>query len=425
MRILFITHCFPPLAVTASHRSYGWARAWADAGHDVHVVTPEKYAFDGEPNLDLPCDGITIHEARYAGRFIARRAAADGAPAGDAIDGSRWSRLKRVTRRLRFAAGDIADPRLWAVPALIDTAAAAIRDAPFDVLVSTYGPASAHIAASRIAAKTGLPWVADYQDLWSQPYGAPRRSRLREDLAARVERRLMRGAAMIVTLSHGLADRLRELHGRDCEVAYFGYDDYTAVSPIPPPDTRLHIVYTGRVYPGHQPLDMLFAAVGDATIARPALAQSIAIDFYGPEQQDLRQLCARYRTDAITHFHGLVPHARALGLQRGAAAALWFDWADASTPGVLTYKVFEYLRSGTPIVAINAGFPTEASGLIDTLAAGCILSSREEIARFLLALPDSLSVRPPIGERIERLSNRRQGLAVMEAIERKVLTQAR
>jgi glycosyltransferase involved in cell wall biosynthesis len=441
MRILFITHCFPPLAVTASHRPYGWARAWADAGHDVHVVTPEKYAFDGELGLDLPRAGITVHEARYAGRLIARPAArpapravaggddGDGGDggAGASVGGSRWSRVKRVTRRLRFAAGDFADPRLWAVPALIDAATTAARAAPFDLLVSTFGPASAHVAASRIAARTGLPWVADYQDLWSRPYAAPRRSRLREDLGARRERRLMRRAAMFVTLSQGLADRLRDLHGRECEVAYFGYDDYTPVSPVLPTDARLRIVHTGRVYPGHQPLEMLFAAIGDASIARPALAQSVAVDFYGPEQQDLKRLCARYRTEAITHFHGVVPHARALGLQRGAAATLWFDWADAASSGVLTYKVFEYLHSGRPIVAINAGFPTEASGLLESLEAGRILSSREEIARFLLALPDSLppARRQALDEHIERLSNRRQGLAILETIERKLFTSPR
>jgi glycosyltransferase involved in cell wall biosynthesis len=469
MRILFVTHCFPPLAVTASQRSYGWARAWADAGHDVHVVTPEKYAFDGDLGLDLPRAGVTVHEVRYAGRFIARPAARIGpaaAAAGDGGDtgangtggggstfaapaptdrGDRersepaqsipaidwWSRMKRITRRLRFAAGDFADPRLWAVPALIHTATTITRDAPFDLLVSTFGPASAHVAAGRIAARTGLPWVADYQDLWSRPYAAPRRSRIREHLGVRRERRLMRRAAMFVTLSQGLADRLRDLHGRDCEVAYFGYDDYTPVPPVPPvasilpPDTRLRMVYTGRVYPEHQPLAMLFAAIGDAARVRPALAQSVAVDFYGPEQQDLRRLCARYRTEAITHFHGMVPHARALGLQRGAAAALWFDWADAGSPGVLTCKVFEYLRSGRPIVAINAGFPSEAIGLIASLEAGRILSSREEIARFLLALPDSLPARPPLDQRIERLSNRQQGLAILETIQRKLFTSTR
>lgn len=463
MRILFITHCFPPLAVTASHRAYGWARAWADAGHDVHVVTPEKYAFDGDLALDLPLTGITLHQPRYPGRFIAKPARIAAAPpaatgatarkadtyrsgferseAAQSIQAdSRWVLIKRVTRNLRFAAGDFADPRLWAVPALVDAALAAARAAPFDLLVSTFGPASAHVAASRVAARTGLPWVADYQDLWSRPYAAPRRSRVVEHFAVRRERRLMRRADMFVTLSQGLADRLRDLHGRDCEVAYFGYDDYTPVPPVPldspilpanthdAPHASVRIVYTGRVYPDHQPLDMLFAAIGDAARERPALAESVSVDFYGPEQHDLRRLSVHHHTEAITHFHGMVPHARALGLQRGASAVLWFDWTDAGSPGVLTYKLFEYLRSGTPIVAIGTSTHTEASSLIASLNAGRILSSREEIARFLLALPDALPVRPPLDahdERIQQLSNRRQGLAILETIERKLFTPPR
>src|SRR5262245_19129791 len=140
MRILFLTHCFPPLAVTASHRPYGWARAWAEAGHDVHVVTPQKYAFDGDLGLDLPRRGITVHEPPYAGRVITGPAATPGGAnrrqsgyGGTAATGRadpatlshrgdcersesaqsiRWSRLKRVTRGLRGAAGYFADPRL-------------------------------------------------------------------------------------------------------------------------------------------------------------------------------------------------------------------------------------------------------------------------------------------------------------------------
>ena len=70
MRVLLLTHFFPPQDVVAAKRPYGWARAWTDSGHEVHVVTTENYGFDGPLGYDVPCDGIDVHRVRYAARVI-------------------------------------------------------------------------------------------------------------------------------------------------------------------------------------------------------------------------------------------------------------------------------------------------------------------------------------------------------------------
>jgi hypothetical protein len=77
MKILFVSHFFPPLRAIASIRTYGWARSWADMGHEVHVLTSAKYAFDGPQDLDLPVNNIHVHAVPYpwdSGRGAADRA---------------------------------------------------------------------------------------------------------------------------------------------------------------------------------------------------------------------------------------------------------------------------------------------------------------------------------------------------------------
>ncbi len=48
-----------------------------------------------------------------------------------------------------------------------------------ELLYSTYSPASNHLLALGLKRRTGLPWVADFRDLWTDDY------RYREPLAKR------------------------------------------------------------------------------------------------------------------------------------------------------------------------------------------------------------------------------------------------
>jgi glycosyltransferase involved in cell wall biosynthesis len=317
---------------------------------------------------------------------------------------------------VRLRLGFAGDPRTWAVPALVHAATDLSRRHAFDLLVSTYGPASAHLAASRLAERTGLPWLADYQDLWTDNYADPP-GRLRRTLNRWFERRVMRPAAMIVTVSDGLAVQLQSLLGRPCAVSYFGYVDMPG-APIRAPDDRAHLVYTGRVYPDHQTVLPLFEALRQGLAARPDLHRSLAIDFYGPEQRPLRRLADAYGTHRVTAFHGEVPPRTARGLQQGAAAQLFFDWADAGAPGVLTAKLFEYLQSGRPIAFFGRGDESEASRLVRDCRCGVILQTAGAQRQFLLDWPAALPDRRDADvARIAQLSCRQQGLALMDAIQ--------
>ncbi len=70
---------------------------------------------------------------------------------------------------------------------------------------------------------------------------------------------------------------------------------------------------------------------------------------------------------------GIVPRAQALQAQRSADAVLFFDWNDHSTEssgGVVSGKIFEYLASGTEILAVGGRSADVIAGLLEQTAAG-------------------------------------------------------
>lgn len=416
MRILLLSHFFPPLSTIASHRAYGWARAWAERGHEVHVLTPAKYPIDGPLDLDLPTDGLTIHAVSCWWAGSSRPAARmTRSSARVAV----WADLKRRTRSLRHALGLFGDIRMLLVPSLVREGSAILASRPFDLLVSNFGPPSTMISASILARRSGLTWVVDYQDLWSENY-AHAGGFFGRRMEAPFERALVRHAAMLVTLSHGLARRLEKALGRKALVAYFGYLEETDNPPAPSwcwADGRMRLVYTGRVYERQQAIMPFLVGLSRALSADPSLADRLCVEFFGPDQAPLREMVATHRLGHVVHLGGRIPQADALAVQRSASALLFLDWIDPATEGVLTGKLFEYLRSRRPIIFVGSGFQTEASHLAGRTGAALEMQGPAQVECFLSKWPHSVPALARDEVFIDALSCRRQAGAVLAEIE--------
>ena len=61
MKILIITHYFPPLNSIASLRPYSWAKYWTKVGHDVTVLTTKKFPSDNL-TMEMPYNGFQTIE---------------------------------------------------------------------------------------------------------------------------------------------------------------------------------------------------------------------------------------------------------------------------------------------------------------------------------------------------------------------------
>jgi glycosyltransferase involved in cell wall biosynthesis len=410
LRILLVAYCFPPMNTIASHRPYGWARTWSELGHEVHVLTPAKRGYDGPLDLDWDLAGIRVHETGAP----ARR---PPSPAGAGVE--RWERIKRLTRRARFSLAMFGDPRLLAYFALVREGERLARAERFDLIVATSPPEVAFFAARTLSRRTRIPWVADFRDLWFQDTRL-QQSRMAAALSGPVHRWLVRNAAALVTVSKGLQKRLAGHLGREVLLSYNGYFDEasTPASPPRPADGRVHIVYTGRVYPERQDPEPLFRALAALKRAPGSPAGRLVVDFYGHENPWLAELAARYPLDDQVRLHGHVPHRASLAAQRSADVLLFLDWTDPAAEGVLTGKLFEYFGSARPIMALGRK-DSEPAGLIEKTGSGVTLATEEEIKAYLTQLA-ALPSPPAPGPVPDWLSRRRQARAVLDELRARI-----
>lgn len=381
LRILIVAHSFPPMNAIATHRPYSWARTWRDMGHEIDVLTPRKYGFDGAMGLECDLEGIRVYEVPYLGKRppaqVREGVAAD-------THARRWDRLKTLTRRLRFSLAMFGDPRLLAYGPMVRRGRALIAERRYDFIIATSPPEVVFFVARKLSRASGIPWVADFRDLWFRDTRLFQ-SHLASWLSGPANRWLVSGAGVLATVSRGLQDRLADYLGRPVRLAYNGFfeSERASVTPMTWPDSKLHLVYTGRFYVGRRDPAPLFRALGKLRDAMPDLAARLSVDFYGFDDPYLRGLITKNRVEDCVALHGFVPYRESRAAQCGADVLLFLDWTAGEAEGVLTGKLFEYLGSGRPILSIGARKQTEAARIIEDSQCGVALVEDEEIAAWL------------------------------------------
>jgi glycosyltransferase involved in cell wall biosynthesis len=371
VKILLVAPFFPPQQAVASLRTYSFARTWADAGHDVTVLTTKKRPDQG--GLAKPFVGLNVVELPYRGPWyleLMRRAEHTLPPAGTSVTVARRTLKGRLVSPLRYLKrrtgifSAVRQPDLtdgWVRPAV----EWARTDGPWDAVVSSGGPSAAHLAALRIKlAGLARTWAADFRDLWTGNHLYP--GLFPFTLLERLrEKRVLANADRLVTVSDGLADWLARKSGKPADVIFNGYDaeSFRDLNPEPafPPDGRVRLVYTGTVYPAGQSI----AELCDAVAKEPQATLVVASD-----RPDLwNSAREKYALGDRLDFRGSIPRAEALRLQRDASALILLDWYEPRH-GVLTGKLFEYLLSPAPIWVVGGADESPATRLVQRAGRG-------------------------------------------------------
>lgn len=397
MNILLITHNFPPLNKIGSLRTYCWAKYWARTGNKVTVLTTSKYRFDGPLDLLLPFEkNIAVVEVDYIpfrslflNKINSKNSMSNSKIKNEESD-SFTGKLKNVVRSFRRNfLGSVVDVHdLWIFFA-VRKGKAIMSEQEVDMLISSYGPPASHIVASRLKKMfPKVPWVADYRDLWSQnPYNCARG--IFKRVEAFMEKKTVgKYANLLTTVSQPLAEQLKSMFHQSVEVVENGFDpDYSKMEIL---RNKKHIgkplklVYTGNIYTGKRDPTPLFKALNRLEEERGVSCENIRVCFYGNIVGDLKEIVRREKADRWVEYCGQVEWHRALDIQRNADVLIFLESNDDCTKGVFTGKLFEYLISGTPILAIGITAEHEAGKLIKESGTGIVVNNDVEKIKLFL-----------------------------------------
>ncbi len=355
MNLLLVAYFYPPCTDTGAHRPGAMAKWLRRLGHRVTVLTTSAYGIgEGPAEEDIV---RTIDLQRLRARL-------HGHDHVDALfDSDTYSGKPHPLSKVFVPEPLVA---AWA-PFARSRALRLNRRERFDCVITSSPPESVH-AVGQALARRGVAWVADLRDAWGfEPIRPPFPTALQRRLDERLERRWLRSADAVVCVSRPVADDLRERLGIEPSLVPNGWDP-ELVEPdargraagILDPE-RISLVYTGRFGSYGRDPSPLVQALGELAGTDPDVASRLELVVAGPLTEAEAELMRTDVSPARILVAGSLDRGGALALQRAADALLLV--ASPQRTQLLNFKLFEYLATERPILALAAG--TEAGRVVE------------------------------------------------------------
>ena len=289
--------------------------------------------------------------------------------------------------------GSLALPDRWATWRFdaVRTGLAMIDEYRPDAIWSTYPIATAHVIASTLARKSGLPWIADFRDPMAQD-GYPSDPRAWRAYRA-IEEDALRRSRRAVFTTPGCATLYRERYpdipAERSVVIENGFDEETfaraeAEGPTAVRDGRFVLLHSGVVYPDERDPRPLFEALGRLKRAGALTAATFCLRLrasaYDPM---LSGLAAAHDVDDLVSLEPAIPYHAALREMLTVDGLLILQASNCNQQ--IPAKLYEYVRAKRPVLALTDPTGDTASTLRD---AGLTSIARlDDVDSIVVALP--------------------------------------
>lgn len=415
MKVLVISYYWPPsggisvlrsLKIVKYLRKFGWEPV-------VFVPSNAHYPYLDDTNLSEVPEGITvirrpiIEPFKLFKLFTGRK---KDQPLNSIVQ-VRDKKLSILDKIGIWIRGNffIPDARaLWVKPS-VKFLISYLKDHPVDAIFTDGPPHTNTYIANKIKEKTGIPWLSDYQDPWTQVdyYSMLMIGKRADRIHKRMEQECLRNADKITIASPTWKKDIESIGARNVEVIYYGFDESDFRNLKKESSEYFDIVHIGLLGIDRYPEEFfrVLESFNNPKI-RLILAGQVDVEV----QKGLQSL-----KNVTVDFRGTIPRNEALQLAMNADLLLLpINKAD-NAGGRLPGKLYEYLRTYNPILALGDSTGDSAQ-IIDQTKTGVTIryddvKSQKELLASLMAGDFPFS---PNKELINSFSNENQTKKIAE-----------
>lgn len=221
-----------------------------------------------------------------------------------------------------------------------------------ELIYSTGGPASAHLAAAMIAKWTGIPWIAELQD--PLVHHEWPRSRRTLKIFMWLERLIMEKADAVVFLTRTAAEGAVSRTGAAPKARVVHAGGNSEIVPKTPysRDNFCRFAHFGSLGSTRN-LKVFLEAVERAVSMEPRLEQVIRLDVYGTCDPVSRECIRSFRFPKIIGDIGRLSRKDALEKMVRTDVLLLIMNTQGIWTETIPAKTYEYLLTGRPILALT------------------------------------------------------------------------
>lgn len=372
-KLLMVAYYFPPLSGSGVFRSIKHAKYLPDLNWDTTVIStnepPRGWNYRDDSLVDeIPecVDVIRVEDdintkigATISGTRVnevinfSRSILAENTEALELFN-SLMKTENDVLRLLMFPCSCLC--WAWDVIKYIETNMDITK---YSVIYTTSGPSSAHLIGYYLKKKYGIPWVADYRDAWTDnPYGNFNMEIPQHKLFYYLEDILLKFADCNITIEQSMVQNYVDKFGISREKIVSitnGYDetDFETLKYNKEKTKQFTINYSGLLYTKQHNITPILNAISELSKEGQIELNNIKLRIVGQGNEDAnRELAEKFGLLGAFEQTGYISHREALQSNLDSDVLLLLIGDDERFKPVYAGKVFEYLRSGKPILAL-------------------------------------------------------------------------
>ncbi|MCF7792782.1 MAG: glycosyltransferase [Candidatus Cloacimonetes bacterium] len=346
-RLLLVSYFYPPLGGPGVQRPLKLIKYLSESGWETDVITVEDIVFHSYDNK-LAAENKARKVFRipsYDPMSILKKTKPKEKKIKNIYFGTP-EKIKKIIRNL-FPIDD----KIGWLPNVMKSSKKIFKENKYDAVMATMGPYTSGLIAFKLSQKYDLPLILDYRDHWTlNPY-IKYSNLLLSKHAKKWEKKILNRAEVVTTVGDVIRQDLISEFGKDLSdkilVMYNGWDEDDFPQKIKPKNNKIILRYVGNFY-GHRSVKYLIKAVEKLD---NSILKKIKIQLIGNYFKETLETIQKSSCNELFDIKEQVDHSTAVMLMKTSDILLLFI-ASPNGKGVLTGKIFEYIRSERPIFAM-------------------------------------------------------------------------
>jgi len=382
-KVLIITYYWPPAGGPGVQRWLKFVKYLPDFGIDPIVYCPENPSYpiiDSSLELDVNSNltvlKIPIKEPYKWARFFSKSKTSKLSK-GLISNQKKQSILEKL---LLFIRGNffIPDARVSWVRPSVSFLSNYISEHQIDTIITTGPPHSLHLIGLQLKQKHALKWVADFRDPWTQ-IGYHKKLKLSsfaQKKHKKLEASVLQNADQLIVTSQKTKTLFSELTTTPILVLSNGFDfEFPTDSQL---DSKFTLSHIGSLLEGRNP-SVLWSVLSDLIEESEAFGAAFQLNLIGDVSSEVMDTIQGYGLEKHTHNIGYVAHKELLKYQTKTQLLLLIEENSKETEHIIPGKLFEYMASKRPIIALGPN-SSDVEAILNETNSGTYFRYDEQVA---------------------------------------------
>lgn len=356
-KVLIITYYWPPAGGPGVQRWLKFVKYLPKHGVSPVVYCPENpnYPIVDHDIKEILPDNVTVIKQpifepyKLAGLFSKK--GAKRISSGIIPDRKKQSLMEKI---LLYIRGNffIPDARKFWVKPSVKFLESYIKEHKIETVISTGPPHSMHLIGRELKKRCDIKWITDFRDPWTTiGYHAKlklTKGSIRKHL--KLESAVLNETDQIIVTSENTKNAFLEMTSQPIAVITNGYDinDINASQR----KSKFTIAHIGSLLSGRNP-ENLWNAMVWLIHKYPELKSNFNLNLYGVVSDGVLDKINESGLKSFVHLKGYVKHEEAVLAQKESHLLLLIEIDSEETKVIIPGKLFEYMVSNTPILAVG------------------------------------------------------------------------